>query len=294
MTPDDAPLFLCPQCRQALPVRPPCSCGFVLRESDGIINLLTDAEAGEVQPFLEAYERVRNDERWGGDDLDLPFHARRHHDIWEIRQRTFRQFESIAVKVERGLALDIGAGNCWMTRYLDRWGFDAIAMDINSSVNDGLRAGQKFIDEGAVFLRTRAGIERLPFASGRITLIAANASFHYACDFRAALSEFERVLTPGGIIAIIDTPFYENTPDGERMVAGRVAEFRQKYGMTEMLARRSSYLTFEALEKLAAEKQLKLSVYPVWPGWRRKAEEIRGKLLGRRIAQFPVVVLGKQ
>src|SRR6266446_1100193 len=44
-------MFLCPQCRQPLPVRPPCSCGFVLREFDGVINLMTDEEVAEIQPF---------------------------------------------------------------------------------------------------------------------------------------------------------------------------------------------------------------------------------------------------
>jgi ubiquinone/menaquinone biosynthesis C-methylase UbiE len=111
-----------------------------------------------------------------------------------------------------------------MTRYLDQWGFDAIAVDINTSEMDGLRTGQKFIDGGAVFLRVRAGMERLPFGSRRIRLLATNASFHYACDFRAALSEFERVLAPGGMIAIIDTPLYENSAGGERMMAERVVK----------------------------------------------------------------------
>ncbi len=286
-------LFLCPQCRQPLPVRPPCSCGFLLRESNGVINLITDEESAAVQPFLEAYEQVRQDEGWGGDDLDLPFHPRRHLEIWSIRQRTFRKFESIVADLSRGTALDIGAGNCWMTRLLDRWGFDALAVDINTSPMDGLRAGQKFIDEGASFLRVRSGMERLPFLSERIRLLATNASFHYASDFRIALSEFERVLTPGGIIAIVDSPFYENAADGERMMAERVVEFRRKYGMPETFARRSRYLTYKGLEEMVRSLNLSCQVLPVWPGFRRSYEAIRAKFAGRNIAEFPVVVIEK-
>src|SRR5256886_5570128 len=180
-------LLLCPRCRLPLPVRPPCSCGFVLRESNGVINLMTEEESAAAQPFLDAYEQVRRDEQWGGGDLDLPFHPLRHRDICAIRQRTFRKFESVAAglaSLQAGIALDIGAGNCWMAPYLDRWGFDAVAVDINISEIDGLQAGQKFIDEGAAFLRIRSEMERLPFASERIRLLAANASFHYAKDFR--------------------------------------------------------------------------------------------------------------
>ena len=287
-------MFLCPQCRNPLPVRPPCACGFVLRESDGVIELMTPDEVAAAEPFLEAYERVRSAEQWGGDDLDLPFHPRRHHDIWSIRRRTFLAFESAVKSIPRELALDLGAGNCWMTRYLDQWGFDAIAADINISEADGLRAGRKFLNEGRIFLRVRAGMERLPFVSGRIRLLAANASFHYAVDFRAALSEFERVLTPGGMIAIIDTPFYESPADGERMMAERATEFRQKYGISEVLSRRSSYMTFDRIRELATSVGLRIQIHDVWPGVVRRYEEVRGRLAGRRIAKFPLVLLVKE
>jgi SAM-dependent methyltransferase len=181
-----------------------------------------------------------------------------------------------------------------MTRYLDSWGFDAIAVDINTSVHDGLRAGQRFIDEGARFLRVRAPMERLPFVSGGITLIATNASFHYASDFRVALSEFERVLTPGGMVVILDTPFYENAADGERAVMDRIADFRRKYSIPEALAGRARFLTFRQFEGMMQGLTWKWRLHPVWPGIRRKYEEIRGALLGRRIARFPLVVMERE
>lgn len=290
MMPDSELLFICPSCRQLLPVRPPCSCGFVLRESNGILNLMTDEQLRAAAPFLEAYEKVRADEQWGADDLDLPFHPKGHLDVWKIRQRTFRAFERIAAPVERGFAADAGAGNCWMTRYLDAWGFDAIAVDVNAGKMDGLAAGQKFIDDGARFLRVRSPMDQLPFARARIRLLAVNAAFHYAADFRAALLEFKRVVPPGGKIVIMDTPVYENPADGERMIAERVTAFQNRYGIPEALSRQSRYLTFSLISELAAEQNLKVRVEPVWPGWRRKYEEIHGRLSGRRIAQFPLIV----
>jgi SAM-dependent methyltransferase len=289
-TPD---LFLCPQCRQPFAPRTACRCGFVPCVSEGIMNFMIGDEIDAERPFLEAYERVRRDEGWGGDDLELPFRAKRHLDIWNIRRRTFQKFELVARNLRKGIAVDVGAGNCWMTRYLDSWGFDAIAVDVNTSATDGMKAGQKFIEDGTKFVRVRAGMERLPFISGRIRLLATNAAFHYARDFRVALAEFERVLAPGGVIAIIDTPFYENAADGERMMAQRVAEFRRKYGMEETLARRSRYLTYKQLDDLAASLSLRRRTRPVWPGLRRKYEEIRGRLLRLPIAQFPVVILEK-
>jgi SAM-dependent methyltransferase len=286
-------LLLCPNCMAPVSVEQSCPCGFGIRQVDGILDLMTSAEAAEFQPFIDVYDRIRRAEQWGGDDLDLPFRAKRHRAIWRIRRRTFRAFESIATKFKRGVGLDIGAGNCWMTRYLDRWGYDAIALDVNVSSMDGLRAGQKFIDEGARFLRIRAPMERLPFASGRITLTVTNASFHYAIDFRAALLEFRRVLSPGGMIVIIDTPFYESAADGERMMAQRVTEFSQMYGLPEQASRRSRFLTFKEMHELASSVNLKVKVQRVWPGFARSYERIRARVGGRRIAEFPLVVLEK-
>jgi SAM-dependent methyltransferase len=266
----------------------------VLRESDGIIHLLTDKQSAEFDAFLDAYEQVRSDEQWGGDDLDLPFHPKRHRDIWDIRQRTFRELESVARSLQRGIALDIGAGNCWLTRYLDRWGFDAIALDIHMGGADGLRAGQKFIDQGARFLRVHSGMEVLPFVSGSITLLVTNASFHYASDFRAALSEFERVLTPGGTIVIMDTPVYKREADGELMMSERADDFERKYRIPKSSARRGRFLTFSDVEPLVRSLNLRLRVHRVWPGWRRTYESIRAGILGRRLAQFPLMVIGKR
>jgi hypothetical protein len=136
-------------------------------------------------------------------------------------------------------------------------------------------------------------MERLPFPTGRIRLIAANASLHYTSDITTTLSEFLRVLMPGGTIAIIDTPFYERAEDGERMVNERVAEFRRKYQMPEESARRSSYLTFDSIGATVWNLSLGLRVHNVWPGPRRTWEHIRARIAGRRIAHFPVVVIRK-
>ena len=243
-----------------------------------------------IASFLDDYERVRRAEGWGGDDLDLPFHAKRHREIWAIRQRTFLKFQTIAKRLPRGVALDVGAGNCWMTRYLSAWGFQAIAIDISESDADGLRAGRTFLDQGATFQRLRGAMERLPLASHAASLIAANASFHYAQDFRAALSELVRVLAPSGSIVIVDTPLYERAADGERMLNDRSTTFAQQFGLTRPSARWSRYLTFADTSALAISLNLKCRVIPVWPGPRRTLQALRARILRRRLAQFPIVV----
>ena len=65
-------------------------------------------ESEDLDSFLNAYQKVRQLEQWGGDDLDLPFHPRRHKNIWAVRRRTFRRFRRLARDVPRGVAVDEG------------------------------------------------------------------------------------------------------------------------------------------------------------------------------------------
>ena len=77
------------------------------------------------------------------------------------------------------------------------------------------------------------------------------------------------------------------------MIAERAENFRRKYGIPDAIARQSRYLTFDLIPELAAQQNLKVEVHGVWPGSRRKYHEIRRKLAGKRIAQFPVIVFEK-
>jgi hypothetical protein len=170
-------------------------------------------------------------------------------------------------------------------------GFDAMAIDVDTSSVDGLAGGQRFFDKGSRFLRIRSS-NWLPFASGRIRLLTINAGFHDAVDFRATLGEFKSA-SPGGMIASVDTRVDENPAGGEPMVAERVRNFRRKYGILETLSRQLRFLTFERISELAAEHDLRVRIHRPWPGWRRKFTEIRARFGARRIAPFPLIVLEK-
>jgi SAM-dependent methyltransferase len=253
-------------------------------------------DAQGLQKFLEVYERIRAAEQWGGDDLDLPFHPLRHREIWAIRRRTFSRFREFVRKTWPGsrrgrIAIDAGAGNCWLTQYLQTWGFEAIACDISVSHNDGLLA--RLIDSQSpdFFSRIQANMETLPFAGATVDLIVANASCHYVHDLTALLSEFRRVLAPHGRIVILDSPFYSNPADGDRMLSERVVEYRKQFEAPEGLVRQVSYLTYERLKHAAYNADLACTIDRIWPGPRRTYEKIRGRILGRRIAEFPMAIL---
>jgi release factor glutamine methyltransferase len=253
-----------------------------------------------AQMFLELYERIRRDEEWGGDDLDLPFRPLRHKEIWAIRRRTFHAlrrfvFKTWAESERRGRrAIDAGAGNCWLSRHLDRWGFQTIAIDISAGKIDGLAAAEVYLRSGSHFDRVLATMQDIPLPDGGADLIVANASCHYTQDLVGLLREFRRVLRPEGFVVILDSPFYESAWDGERMLAERVREYREKYGAPEHVLQRVGYLTYRAIQESAEHAGLKCEFQPVWLGIRRSYEAWRARLFLRRIAQFPVVVLSRE
>ena len=287
-------MWRCPQCGEALSDTGTCACGFKIRREDGILDLMTPRQAADYAGFCAAYERIRKAEGWGGDDLDLPFGARGHGSIWAIRRRTFLKLQTLirSQGVTGGTALDVGAGNCWLTRYLYRWGFRATALDVNPGEQDGLGAGTRYLEEGKRFERVRAPMHSLPCTDGSFDLVVASGSLHYAADVEAAIREFVRVSGKGGRVVVMDTPWYGDPADGRRAVAGRVEEFRRSYGLDEELSSRASFLSREAFSQVAEKVGFKFRLVPVWPGPMRALEGLRARLAGQRIASFPLILIG--
>ncbi len=283
----------CPRCRERLPGELNCTCGFTARRRDGIVDLMTPEQEDEHSDFSRAYERIRAAQGWGGDDLDLPGRARKNKHIWAIRTRTFRRLERFVKRrfPGGGSALDVGAGNCWVTGHLSRWGFRAVALDVNPGHSDGLATGSYHLERGSRFERVRAPMESLPFPPRNFDLVVAGASFHYSQDARRTLLEWERVLRAGGVAIIFDSPWYEHAVDGERVVAERVEDYRRSYDLDERLARRSSFLDRNSFKAILESAEFGFRRIPVWPGPARALEGLRARLIGHRVATFPLLVL---
>jgi SAM-dependent methyltransferase len=261
---------------------------------NGIVDMMTPSQVEEYAAFSRAYERVRESEGWGGDDLDLPFRARRNRYVWNVRKRTFRRFSAIVRDEFRrgGTALDAGAGNCWLSGHLVRWGFAVTALDVNSGNRDGLGAASYYLDQGIEFDRVRAPVESLPFTDQSCDLIVMAGAFHYVADDARVLGECRRVLKTRGRVIIFDSPWYERSADGDRAVRQRVQEHTRTYGISQCVAWRSSYLLRDHFEKVVREAGLVARVFPVWPGPRRSWEALRARLRrSERIAEFPVILL---
>lgn len=251
---------------------------------------MTDATLAR---FGEAYARHRASEGRGHDGealLSLPYLrsgplARQ----WAVRARSFDAFLRHAVRPEAArLArpldlLDLGAGNGWLCYRAALEGHHATAIDIRDDSVDGLGAAAPFLAHvpGRITC-VRASFEAIPLDTASTDVTVFNAALHYATDLAAVLAEAARVTRPGGLIVILDSPFYRKDRHGAAMVAEKQAGAGARFGAAAddlMGLPFIEYLTRDRLVQACASLVWKRHRvrYPLWyelrplvAAWRRR------------------------
>jgi ubiquinone/menaquinone biosynthesis C-methylase UbiE len=92
------------------------------------------------------------------------------------------------------LTLDLGAGSCWVSDWLRRFGLKTVAIDISV---DMLRLGAARL--GGARALTAGDMEALPFAAGAFSKACCLNAFHHVPNMAGALREIRRVLAPDGV-----------------------------------------------------------------------------------------------
>jgi SAM-dependent methyltransferase len=246
-----------------------------------------------------AMHRAAEGRDYRDDELfSLPYlrsgpHARQ----WAVRARSFEAFMCHALwphaaQLGRPLDLiDLGAGNAWLSYRAAREGHHAIAVDIRDDAVDGLGAADGFVRRvlGRIELVV-ANFEEVPLATATIDLAVFNASLHYAVDPAAALREAARVVRPGGVIVIMDTPFYARDEDGRAMVAEKHASASECFGARAESLLALPFIEYQTPDRLAAAsaglgldwRRQKVR-YPLWYELRPLAARLHGR---RRPSRF--------
>lgn len=240
--------------------------------------------------FLEDYRRIREREGRGSGDagfyLRLPegdFTGQRAKE-WAMRAESLAWIQRHLGHARTGRSiLDAGAGNCWLTRYLAEWGHRVVALDLNDDDEDGLGAGRHYLERlPLTFRRVLADFSTLPFEDGEFDVILYNGALHYAGDIARCIAEGARCLKPGGEILLIDTPFYRDAADGEKMLAER--------GGPEQ----ARYLTYAMLEQAATACALSVSYEHRSRSLLRTIKRnLAERVRGRSFASMPWVILRK-
>lgn len=188
----------------------------------GVWRMLTPEQQEKYRAFLENYTSLRQREGWERDDayyLGLPYvqpNDPAAH-VWRIRRRSLGRLETLLSPASGAWALDLGAGNGWLTRRLAKRGYNAVALDLNSAQPEGLEGGRVYLERGEVrFERVQGSMDLLPFKAASFALCTVSGALHYT-DLAKALSEIWRVLEQGGMLIISDSPVYSDVKAGQQM-----------------------------------------------------------------------------
>ncbi len=229
----------CPACGRALRATPGgarctgCAAPYPCR--DGVWDLLTPAQSAGLAPFLDSYRSLRRQEGWErAPDYYLHLPYVKPSDpvaaVWRIRRRSFARLRRLVVPGHGRWALDLGAGNGWLARHLTTWGYHTVALDLNATGIEGLAGGQLYLEhDGGWFGRVRGTMDLLPFAAASFALCTVSGALHYA-PLWPTLAAISRVLTPGGLLAITDSPVYADGAAGAAMAAEGRARARALLG----------------------------------------------------------------
>ena len=94
------------------------------------------------------------------------------------------------------LILDLGAGSCWCSEWLERLNFRTVSIDIS---HDMLMLGKARLSQAKGSRLVAGDMEHLPFADSSFQKAFCLNAFHHVPDTLKALQEIARVLTPDGV-----------------------------------------------------------------------------------------------
>jgi SAM-dependent methyltransferase len=231
-------------------------------------------DPGAPARFRKAYAELREREGRGraAELPDLPYVREGPLAAqWKVRSRTFDGFiTKVLAPMERTTrpvplrVLDLGSGNGWLCYRLHQRGHSTVALDWRYDDVDGLGAASGYAAlVRPLFARVASSFEHLPFPDRFCDLVVFNASLHYTTDLRRTLAEAARVLAPGGVVAILDSPFYASEADGAAMVAEKRAGTTLPMGNA-----RADLLAIPSIEFLS-RRRLEEASQGLVTSWRR-------------------------
>jgi ubiquinone/menaquinone biosynthesis C-methylase UbiE/uncharacterized protein YbaR (Trm112 family) len=285
--------LICPRCKGELTIEAPdqLRCeqdALVFRQVDGVWRFLLPERESHYARFTSDYERVRHFEgRFSADasyyralpykDLSGKFSA-----DWKIRAASFRAL--IKVLPVRSTVLDVGAGNGWLSNRLASAGHTVCAVDLLVNAEDGLGAWKYY---ESTFNPIQAEFVALPIPDATVDVVIFNASLHYAENYEQTLGESLRVLRPAGMLVIMDSPVYQVTESGQKMVAERREQFLSRYGFASDAIQSEGFLTYERMQALGQSLVVRWRRIVPFYGVRWVLKPLIARLRGRREpAQF--------
>jgi SAM-dependent methyltransferase len=266
---------------------------------DGIPKLVIPDRAGQLEMFAASYAAAWANDGWGSADprylLGLPFVDLTHRRSaeWRLKARSLSALLGFLDGIQSKMVIDLGAGVGWLAYHLARLGAVVFATDLALDNLLGLGAASHYIQTGVFFERVWGDLENPPFLQGSADIVVCNASLHYSRDVAATLAQISRILAPGGLFIVMNSPVHRDKSSGGRAEAG----FRGRLlrlGASDEVA--SSYHHFI---RRNLESQVRASIGPLGevrfpPGRLFQSKRFaKGALLRMELASFPLLYARK-
>jgi HemK-related putative methylase len=271
---------------------------------NSIIDCITESGKSEIDKFIKYYvSRIPANETGRTDDemLSLPFVERRNdkYGFWRPRARNFVKAMGLIRAIEPdgdGPVLDLGAGNCWLSRRLIETGYRTISLDPIMEGSTGLSAGDIFQKQPGVNLaRVRGTMEEMPFANDSFKGIASSGSFHYSNNPSKTLAEIHRILKPDGWAVIYDSPVFINEIDGIQMLKEKYKFFDAGNALENIKYKPRWFIHLSEFINHANDAGFDVQIISTRTGVRHLADLVKNKLTSnRKWPQFPILLLTKK
>ncbi|MBS1543057.1 MAG: class I SAM-dependent methyltransferase [Bacteroidetes bacterium] len=189
-------------------------------------------QPGFENEFQHIYIANRKSERrWYTDEeaLLLPYFKVRHKDEWSIRQKSFDRLLKHLLRKRPRTILEIGCGNGWLLRRLsEQVGSICCGMDVNK--DELLQAARLYSSPQLSFVW--GNIMDDLFNDLQVDVVLLASSLQYFKELSFTINRFKTLLSQGGEIHIIDTPFY--TDDEADGAHNRSSQYFDKQGNPSM------------------------------------------------------------
>ncbi len=135
----------------------------------------------------------------GAWELHKPFLPAGSYDLEETTQdiQDFAMLLRMLRPEPDDLILDLGAGSCWCSDWLERLNLSTVSVDISI---DMLRLGQQRMRSGVDARLITGDLEQLPFAAGSFDKAVCLNALHHVPRLDLAIKEIHRVLNDTGMV----------------------------------------------------------------------------------------------